>query len=80
MSNIKAPSAGGVEIDSALSDLKAAFKIDPSNPSVKRELSRLKQSLKKQRLTDKSNYSGLFERGGNLSRRDAGEANTKKAR
>ncbi len=63
MSNIKAPSAGGVEIDSALSDLKAAFKIEPNNSSVKRELSRLKQSLKKQRLTDKSNYSGLFERG-----------------
>ena len=63
MSNIKAPSAGGVEIDSALSDLKAAFKIEPNNSSVKRELSRLKQSLKKQCLTDKSNYSGLFERG-----------------
>ena len=34
---IKAPSAGGFQIDSALSDLKAAFKIEPNNSSVKRE-------------------------------------------
>ena len=63
MSNIKSPSAGGVEINSALDDLKKAYKLEPDNVSVKRELLRLKKTLKKQKLTDKSNYSGLFERG-----------------
>jgi hypothetical protein len=63
MSNIKAPSAGGMEIDSALGDLKKAHKLEPDNIRVKRELGRLKQTLKKQKLTDKSNYSGLFQRG-----------------
>jgi tetratricopeptide (TPR) repeat protein len=63
MSYIEAPTSGGMELGFALRDLKKAFNLDPSNQRVRKELHSLKIALKKQKETDRSNYTGLFDRG-----------------
>jgi tetratricopeptide (TPR) repeat protein len=59
----QAPTSGGMELEMALADLKAANRLEPTNRNVLKELKGLRKALKQQKQADKDNYSGLFDRG-----------------
>ena len=63
IARLRAPSSGGVEFNFALKDLKRAFEIDPNNKDVRHELKKLRTELKRQKQSDKSTYSDMFQRG-----------------
>lgn len=56
-------SAGGLEHEMALEDLKKAAEIDPADAMVTKELTRLRVTLKRQKARDKETFSGMFDRG-----------------
>ena len=63
LSRITPASSGALEQELALKDLKTALIHDVNNKDVRRQLLILKQARDKQRVRDKSTFSGMFERG-----------------
>jgi len=57
------PSAGAVELEQAVDDLKQALKVDPESREVRKLLRELMEQKQKQQDTDRKNLSGMFERG-----------------
>lgn len=56
-------SAGATEEDMAIKDLARAAEIDPTHAAVRRDLRTLRESRRAQRVKDKAQYSGMFNRG-----------------
>lgn len=55
--------AGGFEVDSAITDLQAAARIEPQHAEVRSLLSRLVQERQIQRTKDRAHFDGMFESG-----------------
>jgi hypothetical protein len=51
------------ENEIALADLKRALTIQPSDPLIKKEYTKLKRELDQQRAKDSKQFGGLFDRG-----------------
>lgn len=56
-------SAGATDYELAVRDLEAAYRADPTDAAVKRQLTDLKVLLKRQAATDKKTFGGMFDRG-----------------
>ena len=54
---------GVTENEIALADLKRALTIQPSDPLIKKEYTKLKRELDQQRAKDSKQFGGLFDRG-----------------
>ena len=69
------------DVDAAKTDLKKAYKLDPSNTAVKKELVGIKKTLEEMKKREKANLQKAFSKGGSsLLYNDKEEAEKKRAR